>query len=164
MLEFSIISITSFVTILDSCTILIAKPFTKDSKKDFKRFIPLCSIVYGVLLGILGYYMPSVDMGTSLIEAIFVGLSAGAAATGVNQVGKQLGKDDSMSSIIMYLKQFVDAAQSLPVDDNEIPPTDDEVEDTAEEDIVEEETTEDNVEENDTEPLDQSYIESNYDE
>lgn len=150
MLEFSIISITSFVTILDSCTILIAKPFTKDSKKDFKRFIPLCSIVYGVLLGILGYYMPSVDMGTSLIEAIFVGLSAGAAATGVNQVGKQLGKDDSMSSIIMYLKQFVDAAQSLPVDDNEIPP--------AEENDTEEDNVEDEVEENDTEPVKDEQI------
>lgn len=157
MLEFSIISITSFVTILDSCTILIAKPFTKDSKKDFKRFIPLCSIVYGVLLGILGYYMPSVDMGTSLIEAIFVGLSAGAAATGVNQVGKQLGKDDSMSSIIMYLKQFVDAAQSLPVDDNEIPPTE-------ENDIVEEDNVDNEIEQADTDPFDQSYLDSNYDE
>ena len=154
MLEFSIISVTSFVTILDSCTIMIWKSLVTNPTKDFKRFIPIFSLVYGVILGIIGYFMPSVDMGNNIVEAIFVGLSAGAAATGVNQVGKQLGKDDSMSSIIMYLKQFVDAAQSLPVDDNEIPPT--------EEDIANE--VKDNVEETDTEPFDQSYLESNYDE
>ena len=48
---------------------------------------------FGLILGIAGYYTPNVDMGRNLIEAIFIGLSAGAAATGINQVGKQLDKD-----------------------------------------------------------------------
>ena len=121
MLEFSIITITSFVSILDSCTILIEKNLCKQNdptKKDFKRFIPIFSLVYGVILGLLGYFMPDVDMGKNVVEAIFVGLSAGAAATGVNQVGKQLGKDDTMSSIVMYLKKFIDDAN---VSDEDIP-------------------------------------------
>jgi cysteine synthase len=38
--------------------------------------------------------MEDVDMGTNLVEAIFIGISSGASATGINQVGKQLNKDD----------------------------------------------------------------------
>ena len=135
MLEFSIITITSFVTILDTCTILIAKSFTKG---DFKRFIPIFSLVYGVILGIIGFYMPSVEMGTNIVEAIFVGLSAGAAATGVNQVGKQLGKDDSISSILLYLKSFVDDANAMQPEENEIVVDEDVINDEENETVEEE--------------------------
>jgi hypothetical protein len=31
-------------------------------------------------------------MGNNIIEAVFIGLSAGAGACGINQVGKQLNK------------------------------------------------------------------------
>jgi hypothetical protein len=78
-------------------------------KGDFKKFIPLFSLVYGVGLGIAGYYTPNVDMGTNLIEAIFIGLSAGAAATGVDQVGKQLGKKDELQPILDYVKMFMNS-------------------------------------------------------
>lgn len=106
MLTFSIITITAFVSFLDTLTIAIMKNFVKG---DFKKFIPLFSLIYGVGLGIAGYYTPNVDMGANLIEAIFIGLSAGAAATGVDQVGKQLGKKDELQPILDYVKMFMNS-------------------------------------------------------
>lgn len=126
MLQFSILTIGTFVTMLDSITIFIAKACFK---KDIKKVIPIFSLVYGLALGIAGFYTPNVDMGGNLIEAVFIGLSAGAAATGVNQIGKQLGKngDDDMSSIILYLKKFIDSMEvpeetaiDVPCDDTSI--------------------------------------------
>lgn len=89
MLQFSIITITTFVTMLVSTTRYIA---TACFRKDISRTLPIFSIVYGVALAIAGYYATNVDMGNNIIEAFFIGLSAGAAATGFNQVGKQLYK------------------------------------------------------------------------
>ena len=106
MLTFSIITITAFVSFLDTLTIAIMKNFVKG---DFKKFIPLFSLVYGLGLGIAGYFTPNVDMGANLIEAIFIGLSAGAAATGVDQVGKQLGKKDELQPILDYVKMFMNS-------------------------------------------------------
>lgn len=106
MLTFSIITITAFVSFLDTLTIAIMKNFVKG---DFKKFIPLFSLAYGLGLGIAGYFTPNVDMGTNLIEAIFIGLSAGAAATGVDQVGKQLGKKDELQPILDYVKLFMNS-------------------------------------------------------
>ena len=118
MLQFSILTIGTFVTLLDSISIFIGKACFK---KDIKKIIPIFSIVFGIILGIAGYYTPNVDMGGNLIEAVFIGLSAGAAATGINQVGKQLGKDDDMSSIILYLKKFIDSIDVPENINNEIP-------------------------------------------
>ena len=106
MLTFSIITITAFVSFLDTLTISIMKNFVKC---DFKKFIPLFSLAYGLGLGIAGYYTPNVDMGSNIIEAIFIGLSAGAAATGVDQVGKQLGKKDELQPILDYVKMFMNS-------------------------------------------------------
>ena len=89
MLQFSIITITTFVTMLVSTTRYIA---TACFRKDISRILPIFSIVYGVALALAGYYATNVDMGNNVIEAFFIGLSAGAAATGFNQVGKQLYK------------------------------------------------------------------------
>ena len=117
MLQFSILTIGTFVTILDAICIYVARACFS---KDIKKIIPIFSIIFGIILGIAGYYTPDVEMGSNLIEAIFIGLSAGAAATGVNQVGKQLGKDDSMNSVIEYLKKFIDDVD-VPEDGNIIP-------------------------------------------
>lgn len=128
MLQFSILTIGTFVTMLDSISIYIGKACFK---KDIKKIVPILSLVFGLALGIAGYYTPNVDMGGNLIEAVFIGLSAGAAATGVNQVGKQLGKNDDMSSIILYLKKFIDSIE-VPEDINDEIPCDGDVEDTPE--------------------------------
>ena len=125
MLQFSILTIGTFVTMLDSISIYIGKACFK---KDIKKIVPILSLVFGLALGIAGYYTPNVDMGGNLIEAVFIGLSAGAAA---NQVGKQLGKNDDMSSIILYLKKFLDSIE-VPEDINDEIPCDGDVEDTPE--------------------------------
>ena len=43
-------------------------------------------------------------MGNNLVEAIFIGLSAGSAATGVNQISKQLNKKEPTAP---QLSQFI---------------------------------------------------------
>lgn len=106
MLELSIITISSFVTFLDTVTMVIGR---QCFKKDINRFIPIFSLVYGLALGIAGYYTPNVDMGSNIIEAIFIGLSAGAAATGINQVGKQLSKNDTTSSILLNVQKYLES-------------------------------------------------------
>ena len=85
-LEFSIASIATFVGILDQITKTI---FKTCDKKNLDKFIPVRSIVYGLALGIAGYFIPSVEMGNNIVEAIFIGLSAGAASTGVHQIYHQ---------------------------------------------------------------------------
>lgn len=108
MLQFSIITISTFVTMLDSITIFVGKTYLK---KDVSKYIPIFSIIYGVALGIAGFFTPNVEMGSNIIEAIFIGISAGAAATGINQVGKQLGKeDDSMSTAIECLNVLMETS------------------------------------------------------
>ena len=109
MLEFSIITITAFVSMLDTTLILIMKNFCKG---DFKRFIPIFSIIFGIGLGIAGYYTKNVEMGNNLIEAIFIGLSAGAAATGIDQVSKQLSKNDETAKTAEYLKNFLSTSEN----------------------------------------------------
>ena len=107
MLEFSIITISSFVTVLNE----FVKTFSNIVfKKDISRIIPILSVVFGIALGIAGYYIPNVEMGNNIIEAIFIGISAGSAATGVNQISKQLNKNQNNTSgnIEIDLGQFID--------------------------------------------------------
>lgn len=88
MLEFSIITLSSFVTILVSTTKYIASLF----KKDISYYLPIFAIIYGIILSVCGYYFTDVEMGNNIIEAVFIGISTGAGAVGINQVGKQLNK------------------------------------------------------------------------
>ena len=83
--NFSILTISPFVGILNEATKSVAKCF----KKDINRYIPIFSLVYGVILGIAGYYIPDLDFGHNLVEAIFAGLVGGGAATGVHQTFHQ---------------------------------------------------------------------------
>lgn len=92
MLEFSIATISVFVSTLNELTKYITKTYIK---KDISRYIPLFSLLYGLILGISGFFIPSVEMGSNIVEAIFIGLSAGAASTGIHQVYKQQTKTDT---------------------------------------------------------------------
>lgn len=91
MLEFSIVTISAFVGILNQCVKYV---FNNILNKDISKYIPIFSVVFGIILGICGYLMPNVDMGSNIIEAIFIGISAGSASTGVHQIGTQLNKKD----------------------------------------------------------------------
>lgn len=62
----------------------------KVSKIDNKWIPTICGIV-GVVLGIVAFYIGVPDFPASdVITAAAVGAASGFAATGVNQVGKQL--------------------------------------------------------------------------
>lgn len=89
MLEFSIISISAFVSVLNELTKTIAN---NCFKKSVNRYIPIFSLVYGVALATTGYYIPDVYFGNNIVEAIFIGLAAGGAAVGVHQTFHQLSK------------------------------------------------------------------------
>ena len=97
MLEFSIATITVFVGSINE---LIKFLFSTYLNVDVKKYIPLISIGTGLILGIIGYFIPDVQMGTNIIEAIFIGIAAGAAATGVHQVGKQMSKPTTTTTTI----------------------------------------------------------------
>ena len=94
-LNFSIATIATFVGILDQITKTIFKTY---GKQNWDKYIPICSIVYGLILGISGYFIPNVDMGSNIIEAIFIGLSAGAASTGIHQIYRQQAKGDTQTN------------------------------------------------------------------
>lgn len=82
-MELSIITIGTFVAILNQGTKYIAKNFIKH---DVSRWIPVCSVLYGIILGIIGFIMPDVEMGNNLLEAIFIGISAGSTSTCIHQI------------------------------------------------------------------------------
>ena len=115
MLQFSIITISTFVGILNE----VVKFIGVLCKKDVSKILPILSLVFGVALGVAGYYTPNVEMGQNLIEAIFIGLSAGAAATGIHQIGKQLYKDTTTTEVpTIDLSQFI-KDQTDVIDDEE---------------------------------------------
>ena len=89
MLEFSIVTISVFVSTLNEITKALAKGVFR---KDINKFIPLFSIAYGIGLAIAAFYTGIENFGNNIIQAIFIGLSSGAAAVGYHQVGKQLLK------------------------------------------------------------------------
>lgn len=62
----------------------------KVSKLDNKWIPTICGVV-GVVLGIVAFYIDVPDFpANDVITAAAVGAASGFAATGVNQVGKQL--------------------------------------------------------------------------
>lgn len=86
-MEFSIITVSAFVATLNEITKAISKDvFNKKANK----FIPLFSIGYGLALGLIAWFAKIPGFGSNAIEAAFIGLSSGAAATGYHQIGKQL--------------------------------------------------------------------------
>lgn len=87
MMEFSIITVSAFVATLNEITKAVSKDVFK---KDINRFIPLFSIGYGLALGLVAWFTKISGFGNNAIEAAFIGLSSGAAATGYHQIGKQL--------------------------------------------------------------------------
>jgi hypothetical protein len=64
---------------------------------NIKKYIPIISIIFGMILGIAGYFIPNVEMGDNWIEAVFIGISAGGSSVGLDQVGKQLNKSQTMT-------------------------------------------------------------------
>ena len=56
------------------------------------RYIPLSCGLLGALLGLAGLYLMPGFPADNLIDALAVGVASGLAATGADQLGKQLGE------------------------------------------------------------------------
>ena len=93
--ELTIVTIGAFVAALNQATKYIATNFIK---RDISKFIPICSVVYGLILGIIGFYLPNANMGSNLAEAVLIGISAGSASTGCHQIVKQLTKSTTTTT------------------------------------------------------------------
>ena len=116
--NFSILTISPFVGVLNEATKSIAKGF----KKDINRYIPIFSLVYGVILGIVGYYIPGLDFGNNLVEAIFAGLVGGGAATGVHQTFHQISSktDDAKSETSDINNDDEDSSSTVVPEEDEL--------------------------------------------
>ena len=93
--ELTIVTIGAFVAALNQATKYIATNFIK---RNISKFIPICSVIYGLVLGIIGFYLPNANMGNTLVEAILIGISAGSASTGCHQIVKQLTKSTTTTT------------------------------------------------------------------
>ena len=88
MENFGIASVAAITVICYLVGLIVkAVPNTAD------KYIPICCGVAGAALGVAGLYLglPDFPAGDPL-TALAVGIVSGLAATGVNQVAKQLGK------------------------------------------------------------------------
>ena len=59
------------------------------------KWIPCIVGVVGGLLGVAGLYIIPDYPAQEIITAVAVGIVSGMAATGIDQMGKQLGGDDN---------------------------------------------------------------------
>lgn len=66
----------------------------KTSEKILDKRIPVIMAVCGGILGIAGLYVMPDFPAKDILNAIAVGMSSGLAATGVDQVRKQAGKEE----------------------------------------------------------------------
>ncbi len=70
----------------------LLKKAVKDNEKVL-RFLPLIAAGLGAVLGIIAYFaLPQIIPATDAFTAILVGGASGLAATGTNQIVKQLSK------------------------------------------------------------------------
>lgn len=79
--------ITSVVGIVVICYLIcVGVKATKLNNK----WLPVISGVVGAILGVVGSFTIHDFPATDIINSIAVGIVSGLAATGVNQIGKQL--------------------------------------------------------------------------
>lgn len=82
------------ITSIVYAVIDILKTATDKSEK-FLKFVPLIACTLGILFGVIAFYsVPDVLDTTNVFVAIVIGAASGLAATGTNQVVKQLKKTD----------------------------------------------------------------------
>lgn len=70
----------------------ILKKMVNNNEK-FLKFIPLIALVLGSISGAICYFfIPNIIPASNLVVSIIIGAASGLAATGTNQVIKQLTK------------------------------------------------------------------------
>lgn len=87
-MDFGIANVAA-ITVICYLAGLIAKALPLDD-----RYIPIVCGVCGAVLGVAGLYLGLPDFpAADPLTALAVGIVSGLAATGANQVFKQLGKE-----------------------------------------------------------------------
>ena len=66
----------------------------KASEKVPDKWIPVICGTTGAVFGVIGLYMMPTFPASDIVNALAVGIVSGFAATGINQVVKQLSKDE----------------------------------------------------------------------
>lgn len=86
MENFEIVSIPAIVTVVYAVMEMLKNTIANEK---FNRFIPLCAVLFGAMLGVISFYVyPSVIPADNIIVALFIGGASGWAATGVYETGK----------------------------------------------------------------------------
>ncbi|MGI6213634.1 MAG: phage holin family protein [Christensenellales bacterium] len=83
---------TPAITAIVYMIIEVYKSVIQENEK-YRRIIPLIALFSGMVLGILAFLVsPEIMPSGNILGAIFIGGCNGLAATGANQVYKQLKK------------------------------------------------------------------------
>ena len=88
-----IVIVPLIVTIVYGCIELLKKAVGNNEKAI--RFIPLIAATLGAVFGAIAFYAaPEIIPANNVLLALLIGGSSGLAATGTNQIFKQIKKGD----------------------------------------------------------------------
>lgn len=88
---FNFITVPIIVSVVYGTLTLLKKAVNNNEK--VLRFLPLIAAGLGAVLGIVAFFsLPEIIPATNAFTAILVGGASGLAATGTNQIVKQLSK------------------------------------------------------------------------
>lgn len=132
-METSLIMITLVTGVLSQ---IVKKSLPKFTTKDLTNFIPIVSILFGVILSIICYFTGFLYVGDGLFESIIYGVIAATGMTGLHQVPTQIRKYyqnisndhndvESMTKLIDLIKIIIDGVvqnydnKSIETDEND---------------------------------------------
>ena len=88
-----IVIVPLIVVIVYGCIELLKKAVGNNEKA--LRFIPLIAAALGAVFGVIAFYAaPEIIPASNVLLALLIGGSSGLAATGTNQIFKQIKKGD----------------------------------------------------------------------
>ena len=81
------------ITLISFWVVELIKQITNNNQT-FKRFIPITATAIGVVLGLVIFFtLPNISIASNWLFACVVGGASGLAATGSNELIKQLKKN-----------------------------------------------------------------------
>ena len=87
------VAVPVIVTVVYTLISLLKKE-TKGNEKVLSR-LPIIAAAIGAVLGVIGFFaVPTIIPADNVFTALLIGIGSGLAATGTNQIFKQLGKKD----------------------------------------------------------------------
>lgn len=78
--------------------VLAITEIVKSSVVMKKNLIPLVSVIIGLILGVLSYYVTDLHLeGYTVVDHVFIGFASGVLATGTYELGKFRGGNTGKS-------------------------------------------------------------------